>query len=141
MQEEPRFFAEPPSMGMFYEKKREPVIRSMKQRDDILGPGLWDFCRGKEVRYENLYRGFSQYCEFVGEPIALCGLSLGGILAFQYGIEHLEKVKSMALIGTPCRTPKGMLKVQNAIFSIMPAQTFRQTGIIKQEIIQLSESR
>lgn len=118
----------------------EPVVRGMKQREDILCPSLWDFCCGAEIRYENLYRGFSQYCESIGEPIALCGLSLGGILALQYGIEHPEKVTSMAIIGTPCRMPKGMLKVQNAIFSIMPNQAFMQMGMKKQEVIRLSES-
>ena len=37
--------------------------------------------------------------------ICLCGLSLGGVLALNYAIEHPEKIKGMVLIATQYKMP------------------------------------
>ena len=34
--------------------------------------------------YDTLYRTLETYCEQFEEPLNICGLSLGGILAMQY---------------------------------------------------------
>ncbi len=37
--------------------------------------------------YEELYKEFERYCQHCEEPVDLCGLSLGGIVALNYTIE------------------------------------------------------
>ena len=58
-----------------------------------------------ETSYSALYRGFSEYCEKLGEKINLCGLSLGGVLALNYAAEHPENVNSLVLIGVQYKMP------------------------------------
>ena len=70
----------------------------------------------------------------------LCGLSLGGILALNYAIDHPEKVKSLVLIGTQYVMPKKLLAVQNAIFRLMPSKSFESMGFSKKNFIQLSKT-
>ena len=54
----------------------------------------------ENTMYDTLYRTLETYCEQFEEPLNICGLSLGGILAMQYAIEHPEKMNSLVLIGT-----------------------------------------
>lgn len=62
-------------------------------------------------------------------PFNICGLSLGSIIALQYTIENLEKVKSLLLIGTQYKMPKILLNFQNLIFKFMPNNIFKELGI------------
>lgn len=101
---------------------------------------LIEICQGKQATYKNLYEGFSRTCSVFDEPIDLCGLSLGGVLALNYTIEHPEKVNSLVLIAAQYRMPKGLLKVQNFLFQFMPKSMFEQTGFGKKEFIQLCKS-
>jgi len=64
------------------------TINTMGKSEDILCPNLFDWFGDKEVCYQALYFAFSEYCKQFSEPINICGLSLGGILALQYGIEN-----------------------------------------------------
>ena len=70
--------------------------------------------------------------------IDLCGLSLGGILSLHYAAEHPEKVKSLVLIGTQYVMPKKLLKIQSAVFRLMPAKAFASMGFSKKDFLQLS---
>lgn len=81
-----------------------------------------------------------QYCGQWNDPVNLCGLSLGGILALQYGILHPDKTNSLVLIGTQFTMPKNLLKLQNIIFQIMPQSAFQNTGLSKKEIMALTKS-
>ena len=92
------------------------------------------------VVYENLYKAFSEYCLKIDEPIHLCGLSLGGILALQFAIENPLKVRSLTLIGTQFVMPKKLLKIQNVIFKFMPHKAFSEMGFGKKDFMQLSNS-
>lgn len=103
-------------------------------------PDLSDLLRHKDINYRNLYIAFSEYCDSLPESLMICGLSLGGILALHYGIEHPHKVKSMVLIGTQYRMPKKLLAFQNIVFRFMPRSMFCQTGFEKQQFIALSKS-
>lgn len=51
-----------------------------------------------------------------------------------------KKVRSLILIGTRHAAPRKLLKVQNAIFSILPKYTFAQTGFQKPDFISLCKS-
>ena len=116
------------------------TIESMDCKLDNLYPDLSDWLCNKEICYDNLYKGLEEYCGSFHEKLNLCGLSLGGILALQYGIEHPEKVSSLVLIGTQYTMPKRLLQIQNMIFRVMPRALFQKTGFRKRDFIYLSKS-
>lgn len=95
---------------------------------------------GKEPTYANLYQAFVQWCEGADQPIDLCGLSLGGVLAMNYAIEHPEKVGRLALIAAPFQMPKKLLRFQNLLFRLMPKRTFDSTGFSKAAFLQLCKT-
>ena len=102
---------------------------------EVLCPNLSDWLSGKTPCYDTLYRTLETYLhEQFEEPLNICGLSLGGILAMQYAIENKipEKMNSLVLIiGTQYEMPKYLLKVekmQNLIFRIMPCSAFEKMG-------------
>lgn len=90
--------------------------------------------------FESLYQGFSGYCGTFQEPLNLCGLSLGGVLALRYAIDHPDSVHALALIGAQYRMPKGLLRVQNGVFRLLPESAFREMGLGKAETLQLMGS-
>ena len=116
------------------------TIRYIEGQPEIVCLNLSELLRGKKVTYANLYKAFSNYCKDFSEPLNICGLSLGGILALQYGIENPPKVNTLVLIGTQFVMPKRLLKLQNIIFRIMPNSSFAQMGFGKKDFIELSKS-
>ena len=62
------------------------------------------------------------------------------MIALNYVMEHPGKVKSLVLIGGQCVMPKGILRLQNMIFQLMPKGIFKKMGIGKRELIQLTKS-
>ncbi|HJA39976.1 MAG TPA: alpha/beta hydrolase [Firmicutes bacterium] len=116
------------------------TVEAMDSQFDILCPDLSQWLCNKKACYANLYQAFKAYCEPFREPLNLCGLSLGGILALQYGIEHPKKVNSLVLIGTQYTMPKRLLQVQNVIFRILPNSSFQKMGFGKMDFINLSKS-
>ncbi len=73
--------------------------------DDVLCPELSDWLHSHEPRYNSLYQAFTAYCSGLSQPLDLCGLSLGGILALQYAIESPSRVHSLVLIGAQSSMP------------------------------------
>lgn len=116
------------------------TITAMKADTDASCPDLSELLSDKEVNYQNLYMSFCKYCDSFTKPFHICGLSLGGILALQYTLEHPDKVRSMVLIGTQFVMPKGLLKIQNFLFRIMPERSFGEMGFAKRDFINLSKS-
>ena len=108
--------------------------------DEILRPNLSEWIYDKPVGYNTLYSELEKYCDKFDEPLNLCGLSLGGILAMQYCINHPDKVNSLILIGTQYIMPKNLLKMQNLVFRIMPYSTFEKMGFKKSDFIELCNS-
>ena len=103
---------------------------------DIECPNLFALLNGEEITYTNLYRAFSDYCGNFPEPLNLCGLSLGGILALNYTVDNPDKVQSLALIGTQYKMPKILLKFQTALFKILPKSFFRKNGVEKENFLK-----
>lgn len=103
-------------------------------------PDLAEICPEGRAAYKDLYEGFSKICDESDGAVDLCGLSLGGVLALNYAVEHPEKVSSLVLIATQYKMPKGLLKVQNTLFQLMPKSMFQQTGFGKKGFIQLCET-
>ena len=103
-------------------------------------PDLFAIAKGKELDYNTVYQAFSRLCDSHQDRLNLCGLSLGGLLALNYAIEHPKKINSLVLIGTPYEIPKGFLKPQNFVFKFMPQSVFQNMGISKKDFIHLSNS-
>ncbi len=68
------------------------------------------------------YKALEKYCEKFKEPLCLCGLSLGGILAMEYTM------------------PKNLLKLQNILVHVIPNSIFSQMGFQKAYFINLCKS-
>ena len=91
----------------------EKTISYLDRREDVLCPELSAILNGREASFPNLRAAFTQYCAQAGGPVHLCGLSLGGILALDYALDHPENVKTLVLIGTPHKVPKGHHTINN----------------------------
>lgn len=103
-------------------------------------PNLFDFSTDRVITYKNIYLSFEEYMDRFSEPVAVCGISLGAVLALNYCINHAEKVQSLILIAPQYKMPRLLLKFQNIIFRIMPEKSFRGSGIKKQDMIHLASS-
>jgi len=113
------------------------VIEQLEAAEHSMCPDLSELVQGQDTTYQNLYAAFSAMCDEIEEDICLCGLSLGGVLALNYAIEHPEKIKGLVLIATQYKMPKKLLRVQNAIFRFMPKSMFQQTGFGKSDFLKL----
>ena len=113
------------------------VTRAAEELDNSVCVDLAKMVKGKKVTYSTLYSTFSEMCDSENEGITLCGLSLGGVLALNYAIDHPQKVKALVLIAAQYKMPVRLLKLQNALFRFMPQSMFQQTGFEKHDFIRL----
>jgi len=118
----------------------QSTISCLKNPKSVKCPDLWTPLSGKALTYANVYEGFADYCNGISGKLNLCGLSLGGVLALNYAIEHPDKVQSLVLIGAQHKMPKSLLNLQNIIFGLMPSRFFAKTGMKKSDIIALTTS-
>lgn len=103
-------------------------------------PELSDFFIKGECTYSRLYSKFCDYLEGFPEPVDLCGLSLGAVLALNYAADHPDRVGSLILIAPQYRMPKTLLKLQNFIFKLMPDRSFKSIGFSRSDFITLTNS-
>lgn len=94
----------------------KPTLQVMTSQTDCLCPNLPDWLINQTPSYETLYSSLEKYALQYDEPLNLCGLSLGGILALNFAIDHPNTVHSLSLIGTQYTMPKHLLQLQNVIF-------------------------
>lgn len=113
------------------------VVEQLEFTQHSVCPNLVELVRGQDITYHNLYSAFSAVCDAMEEPVCLCGLSLGGILALNYAMEHPDKVKALVLIATQYKMPKQLLKFQNVVFRFMPKSMFHQMGFGKSDFLTL----
>lgn len=116
-----------------------PVVNRLAKGSQALCPNLYALERDRED-YPALYGAFERYCDGLEGQLDLCGLSLGGVMALQYAAEHPERVNSLALIGARASMPGALLTIQNLMFRLMPAESFRKIGMEKQAVIKLCAS-
>ena len=76
----------------------------------------------------------------MGEPFHICGLSLGGILALHYTLEHPEQVRTLVLIGTPHKVPGASFALQNTVFRFLPKSVFTSMAFDKRNTFALGSS-
>ena len=82
-----------------------------------------------EISYSQILGDLEQRYSEVKEPLRICGLSLGALLAIDFAIRHEEKVDSLVLIGAQYKVPSLLIDFQNLIFRCMPVDCqhfFRQ---------------
>lgn len=118
----------------------EKTILLLGSGEEAVCPDLSALVRGREAVYGNLYEAFSGFCGGFDGPISLCGLSLGGVLALHYAAAHPENVGSLVLIAAQYKMPKGLLRLQNALFRLTPKSMFRRTGFEKGDFLRLCSS-
>lgn len=117
-----------------------PVLQRLDVVGESVCPELTALVSNRNATYQNLYAAVSTLCDSLDEPLDLCGLSLGGVLALHYAIDHPDHVRTLALIAAPYRMPKTMLRIQNLLFWLMPSSQFQSTGFSKIGMIQLCKS-
>ena len=118
----------------------QKTISFLDHQEDSLCPDLSAILNGREASFPNLRAAFAQYCARAGVPVHLCGLSLGGILALDYALDHPENVKTLVLIGTPHKVPKFAFALQNVAFRFLPKSTFASMAFDKRDTFALGNS-
>lgn len=116
------------------------VLACLADGGDALCPDLRDLLGGQPATYENLCAAFADYCGRIEGPVHLCGLSLGGILALQYALDCPGKVRTLVLIGTPCKVPKIAFRLQNLVFRLLPDSLFRDMAFGKADTFALGST-
>lgn len=112
------------------------VIKETEVADDSLSLSLNAM---KHATYDELYSALIDECNKY-DDIALCGLSLGAVLALNYALDNPNKVKRLVLIAPQYKMPKFLLKLQNLMFKFMPASSFDSIGFKKEDFISLCAS-
>ena len=118
----------------------QKTISFLDHQEDSLCPDLSAILNGREASFPNLRAAFAQYCARAGVPVHLCGLSLGGILALDYALDHAENVKTLVLIGTPHKVPKFAFALQNVVFRFLPKSTFASMAFDKRDTFALGNT-
>ncbi|MDR2532292.1 MAG: alpha/beta hydrolase [Oscillospiraceae bacterium] len=108
----------------------------MPESFEVVCPDLFSLVINDEMNYQNLYRAFSDFCDEIPELLNLCGLSLGGVLALNYTIDNPEKINSLVLIAAQYKMPKTLLKIQTAVFKVLPGFIFKKQGVQKDEFMK-----
>ena len=116
----------------------QPLLEQLPEKGTCLD--LVGLIKGKEATYSNLYAAVSQACDAADDPLVLCGLSLGAVLALNYAIDHPEKVKALVLIATQYKMPKALQALQNVMFHFMKESAFQQTGFQKANFVSLCKT-
>ena len=118
----------------------DKTISFLPDNREIFCPELSDFFTFGDCYYDKIYTSLCNYCNDFLEPLNLCGLSLGAVLALNYAIDFPQKVKSLILIAPQYDMPKFLLKVQNMLFKFIPVSQFKEIGLTKKDFITLTNS-
>ena len=90
---------------------------------------------GNEISYSRILADLEQQYSNVTEPLRICGLSLGALLALDFAIRHGDKVASLVLIGAQYKVPTFLIDFQNILFRCMPGKSFDGMGLSKSDTI------
>ena len=116
------------------------VVENMRDSEDIVCPELSALLDGEAASYPHLYSSFVRYCNETEGKVDLCGLSLGGILALNYAIDHPDRVRSLVLIGTPHKVPKLLFRIQTVLFRLLPGSAFEGMAFNKRDTFILGST-
>ena len=102
-------------------------------------PELFEIA-GEKLNYSALLSSLEERYEYEKEPLCLCGLSLGGMLALDYALRHGDRVAAMVLLGARDRTPRLLMDIQDLLFCCMPDKAFASMGMKKEQVRDLTRS-
>lgn len=115
------------------------VLDALGLDTDAACPDLFRLC-SEGPDYPSLCAALEGCIEDLPEPTVLCGLSLGAVLALDYATRRPEKVAGLVLIAPQYKMPRGLLRLQNIIFRLMPERAFAGAGMGKRDTIRLTTS-
>lgn len=92
------------------------------------------------LTYQSLLAQLEARYAHTAEPLRLCGLSLGAVLALDYTIRHPDQVAALVLIAGQFRAPTFLIDLQNLVFRCLPAKMFQEIGMSREDIIPLTRS-
>ena len=118
----------------------QSTLTYLPKQSAAICPNLFELCTSPDISYQKLYKAFVAYCDKFTQPLNLCGISLGAILALNYAIDFPKKVHSLVLIAPQFKMPRYLMKLQNIIFNILPEKMFLKSGVVKNNMIQLSKT-
>ena len=118
----------------------DKTISFLPSEAETVCPDLSEFFTEGDCRYSKMYAAFCDYCRSFSEPLNLCGLSLGAVLALNYAVDYPQKISSLILIAPQYDMPKFLLKVQNLLFRFMPESKFKDIGLKKNDFLTLTNS-
>lgn len=93
-----------------------------------------------DISYTQILANLEQQYADTADPLCICGLSMGALLALDFAIRHRDKTDTLVLIGAQYKVPSLLIDFQNLIFRCMPKKTFDNIGISKNNMIKLSHS-
>lgn len=102
-------------------------------------PDLFEIV-GEKLNYSAILSSLEERYEYEKEPLCLCGLSLGGMLALDYALRHGDRVAAMVLLGARDRTPRLLMDIQDLLFRCMPDKAFASMGMKKEQVRDLTRS-
>ena len=102
-------------------------------------PELFEIA-GEKLNYSAILSSLEERYKYEKEPLCLCGLSLGGMLALDYALRHGDQVAAMVLLGARDRTPRLLMDIQDLLFRCMPDKAFASTGMKKEQVRDLTRS-
>lgn len=102
-------------------------------------PDLFEIA-GEKLNYSAVLSSLEERYEYEKEPLCLCGLSLGGMLALDYALRHGDRVAAMVLLGARDRTPRLLMDIQDLLFRCMPDKAFASMGMKKEQVRDLTRS-
>ena len=117
-----------------------PLLERLDAPPERVCPDLTELVSAGAAVYPALFRAFARYCDGLEGPLALCGLSLGGVLALHYAAQRPERMGALVLMAPQYRMPKRLLQFQNGLFRLMPPAMFREAGFTKSQFLQLCGS-
>ena len=86
-----------------------------------------------EISYSQILGDLEQRYSEVKEPLRICGLSLGALLAIDFAIRHEEKVDSLVLIGAQYKVPSLLIDFQKSYLPLYVKQGFESMGLSKKQ--------
>lgn len=95
---------------------------------------------GEKLNYSAILSSLEERYEYEKEPLCLCGLSLGGMLALDYALRHGDRVAAMVLLGARDRTPRLLMDIQDLLFRCMSDKAFASMGMKKEQVRDLTRS-
>lgn len=95
---------------------------------------------GEKLNYAAILSSLEERYKYEKEPLCLCGLSLGGMLALDYALRHGDRVAAMVLLGARDRTPRLLMDIQDLLFRCMPDKAFASMGMKKEQVRDLTRS-